>query len=49
MGFKQQVGLMAQGLQRGLDATGKVVPFKEPSPLLLVSPLPLQIHDAQPS
>ncbi len=37
IGFKQAVGLMAQGQQRGLDATGKVFPFKEPSPQLLVS------------
>lgn len=36
IGFKQAVGLMAQGQQRGLDATGKVFPFKEPSPQLLV-------------
>lgn len=36
IGFKQAVGLMAQGQQRGLDATGKVFPFKEPSPHLLV-------------
>ena len=37
IGFKQAVGLMAQGQQRGLDATGKVFPYKEPSPQLLVS------------
>lgn len=36
IGFKQAVGLMAQGQQRGLDATGKVFPFREPSPQLLV-------------
>lgn len=29
-GFQQQTGLMAQGLQRGLDA-GKVVPYKAPA------------------
>lgn len=31
MGFQQQVGLMAQGLQRGLDAAGRVVTSKSPS------------------
>lgn len=29
---------MAQGQQRGVDATGKVFPFQEPSPQLLVRP-----------
>lgn len=33
-GFQQQIGLFAQGLQRGLDA-GKVVPYKTPSPALV--------------
>ena len=36
MGFRQAVGLMAQGQQRGLDSAGRVVPFKEPSAPLLV-------------
>ena len=36
IGFKQQVGLMAQGQQRGLDPTGKVFAFREPSQQLLV-------------
>ena len=36
MGFRQAVGLMAQGQQRGLDSAGRVVPFKEPSAHLLV-------------
>ena len=36
IGFKQQVGLMAQGQQRGLDLTGKVFAFREPSQQLLV-------------
>ncbi|CAK0786790.1 hypothetical protein CVIRNUC_010004 [Coccomyxa viridis] len=35
IGFKQQVGLMAQGQQRGLDPTGKVFAFREPSQQLL--------------
>lgn len=30
-GFQQHVGLMAQGLQRGLDAQGRVFPYKSPS------------------
>ncbi|KAK9805593.1 hypothetical protein WJX72_006726 [[Myrmecia] bisecta] len=34
-GFRQHVGLMAQGQQRGLDAMGKVYPFKTPSQQLL--------------
>lgn len=37
-GFRQAVGLMAQGQQRGMDASGRVVPFKEPMPQLLVRP-----------
>lgn len=37
LGLHQHIGLMAQGLQRGLDATKKVVPSKEPSKLLTVS------------
>lgn len=37
LGFHQHIGLMAQGLQRGLDATKKVVAKKEPSSLLTVS------------
>lgn len=36
MGFRQAVGLMAQGQQRGIDATGHVVAFKEPSTQLMV-------------
>ena len=36
VGFRQAVGLMAQGQQRGLDSAGRVVPFKEPSAPLLV-------------
>jgi hypothetical protein len=35
-GFRQAVGLMAQGQQRGLDAAGRVVPFREPAAQLLV-------------
>ncbi|KAI3438251.1 hypothetical protein D9Q98_000687 [Chlorella vulgaris] len=31
----QQVGLMAQGLQRQLDASGRVQPLRDPSPLLV--------------
>ena len=42
-GFGQAVGLMAQGQQRGVDATGKVFPFKEPSPQLLVRPAVLPL------
>ena len=34
---------MAQGQQRGVDATGKVFPFKEPSPQLLVRPAVLPL------
>ncbi|BDA50140.1 hypothetical protein COCOBI_15-2680 [Coccomyxa sp. Obi] len=34
-GFRQAVGLMAQGQQRGLDASGRVTAFKEPSSQLL--------------
>ena len=34
---------MAQGQQRGVDATGKVFPFKEPSPQLLVRPAALPL------
>jgi hypothetical protein len=30
---------MAQGQQRGMDASGRVAPFKEPSPQLLVRAL----------
>lgn len=37
-GFRQYVGLMAQGLQRGLDASGSVVPFTQPSSDLVVRP-----------
>ena len=36
MGFRQAVGLMAQGQQRGLDAAGRVVAFREPARQLLV-------------
>lgn len=35
-GFRQQIGLFAQGLQRGLDA-GKVIPYKMPSPSLIAA------------
>ena len=41
LGFHQHIGLMAQGLQRSLDATKKVVPVKAPSASLLVISLPI--------
>ena len=34
LGLRQRVGLMAQGLQRGLDAGGRVVALQQPSPQL---------------
>lgn len=40
LGFRQHVGLMAQGLQRGLDPSGGVVPFTQPSSDLVVRPPP---------
>jgi hypothetical protein len=36
IGFRQAVGLLAQGQQRGIDATGRVFAFKEPSVQLMV-------------
>jgi hypothetical protein len=36
LGARQQVGLMAQGLQRALDSGGKVLQLKEPSQQLKV-------------
>lgn len=41
MGFKQQVGLMAQGQQRALDPSGHVSALKQPSPHLQVCPWPV--------
>ena len=38
VGFRQQIGLMAQGYQRSLDASKRVVPISTPHPKLLVSP-----------
>ena len=38
MGFRQQIGLMAQGYQRSLDASKRVVPISTPHPKLLVGP-----------
>lgn len=35
LGFHQHIGLMAQGLQRSLDATKKVIPVKAPQSSLL--------------
>lgn len=46
-GFRQAVGLMAQGQQRGLDASGRVTAFKEPSSQLLVRFAPMH-HVASP-
>ncbi len=46
VGFKQNIGFMAQGEQRVLDKAGRVYPFKDPSQHVLVcthinpSPLP---------
>lgn len=37
MFFKQELGLMAQGFQRDMDASSKVVPLKSPHEKLLVS------------
>lgn len=37
-GFQQAVGLMAQGMQRNLDPTGRVVSLRQPSAALLVRP-----------
>eukprot|EP00884_Botryococcus_braunii_P012588 jgi/Botrbrau1/2132/Bobra.0093s0039.1 len=37
LGFQQHVGLMAQGLQRGLDPHGNVFAFTQPSPDLVDS------------
>ena len=36
LGFRQQVGLMAQGFQRALDSSHRVVALKTPHPKLLV-------------
>lgn len=43
LGFHQHIGLMAQGLQRSLDATKKVIPVKAPQSSLLVCSLPLHL------
>ena len=40
LGFRQQVGLMAQGFQRALDANKRVVALDAPHPKLLVRPVP---------
>lgn len=37
LGLHQHIGFMAQGLQRDLDPTGKVIPKTQPSSQLLVS------------
>lgn len=37
MFFKQDLGLMAQGFQRDMDASSKVVPLKSPHEKLLVN------------
>ena len=36
VGFKQNIGFMAQGEQRVLDKAGRVYPFKDPSQHVLV-------------
>ncbi len=36
VGFKQNIGYMAQGEQRVLDKAGRVYPFKDPSQHVLV-------------
>ena len=41
VGFKQNIGFMAQGEQRVLDKAGRVYPFKDPSQHVLVCTHPL--------
>ena len=45
LGFHQHVGFMAQGLQRDLDAAGRVLPKKEPSSFLTVRPALLKFQE----